>query len=123
MTDIQNNTIRKFVTIAWSPELAYSGGVMAANDWRAVGANTALTPGANVHRLPINGRNWEYVSGEDALLGRLKLDSVGEKKIITRHIGWQFRERPAKPGTHGQPQALRPQQPGAEPRGGDRKDR
>jgi beta-glucosidase len=57
--------------LAWSPEFAFYGGVMAANDWRAVGANTALTPGANIHRVPTNGRNWEYVSGEDALLGTL----------------------------------------------------
>lgn len=62
--------------MAWSPELAFYGGVLAADDWRAVGANTALTPGANVHRLPINGRNWEYVSGEDALLGTLAGDFV-----------------------------------------------
>ena len=27
-------------------------------------AHTALTPGVNVHRVPTNGRNWEYVSGQ-----------------------------------------------------------
>lgn len=57
--------------MAWSPELAYYGGKLGANDWRAVGANVALTPGVNIHRVPINGRNWEYVSGEDAFLGTL----------------------------------------------------
>lgn len=54
---------------SWSPSLAFHAGKLGANDWRAVDANVALTPGVNVHRVPINGRNWEYISGEDASLG------------------------------------------------------
>lgn len=57
--------------LAWSPELAYYAGSLGALDWRHVGANVALTPGVNVHRVPIGGRNWEYISGEDPLLGRM----------------------------------------------------
>lgn len=57
--------------MAWSPELSYYAGKTGARDWLNVDANVALTPGANVHRLPINGRNWEYVSGEDSHLGVL----------------------------------------------------
>ena len=33
------------------------------------GANVQLGPGVNVARVPLNGRNFEYVSGEDPYLG------------------------------------------------------
>lgn len=34
-----------------------------------MGANVQLGPGACVARIPRNGRNFEYVSGEDPFLG------------------------------------------------------
>ena len=33
------------------------------------GANVALGPGVNINRVPKNGRNFEYLSGEDPKLG------------------------------------------------------
>jgi beta-glucosidase len=33
------------------------------------GANVQLGPGVNVARVPLNGRNFEYLSGEDPFLG------------------------------------------------------
>ena len=35
------------------------------------GANIFLGPGVNVARVPHNGRNFEYISGEDPLIGRV----------------------------------------------------
>lgn len=34
------------------------------------GAHVLLGPAVNVHRIPYNGRNYEYLSGEDPVLGR-----------------------------------------------------
>eukprot|EP00659_Diplonema_papillatum_P013180 gene13180-20354_t len=55
--------------LVWSRALSYAVGKSGARDFAAVKAGVQLGPGVNVHRLPIGGRNWEYVSGEDALLG------------------------------------------------------
>jgi beta-glucosidase len=33
------------------------------------GANVQLGPGVCVARVPVNGRNFEYLSGEDPFLG------------------------------------------------------
>lgn len=38
-------------------------------EFRRKGANVVLGPSVNVHRVPRNGRNGEYISGEDAQLG------------------------------------------------------
>jgi len=64
------------VGMAWSHALAHEVGVLAAADWHAVGANVALLPGVNIHRVPINGRNWEYISGEEGKLGTLAVPLV-----------------------------------------------
>jgi len=34
------------------------------------GAHVQLGPGLNVQRVPLNGRNFEYISGEDPVLGK-----------------------------------------------------
>merc|ERR1719331_570251 len=38
-------------------------------EFAAKGSNVVLGPGLNVHRSPLGGRNWEYLSGEDPVLG------------------------------------------------------
>ena len=38
-------------------------------EFAAKGANTILGPSINVHRVARNGRNFEYLSGEDPFLG------------------------------------------------------
>jgi len=38
-------------------------------EFKAKGASVALGPALNVARIPTNGRNFEYISGEDPLLG------------------------------------------------------
>jgi beta-glucosidase len=40
-----------------------------AREFRGKGANTILGPSVNVHRVARNGRNFEYLSGEDPYLG------------------------------------------------------
>ena len=38
-------------------------------EFAAKGSNVQLGPGLNVARVPVNGRNFEYLSGEDPFLG------------------------------------------------------
>eukprot|EP00992_Anisonema_acinus_P003657 TRINITY_DN1358_c0_g1_i1.p1 TRINITY_DN1358_c0_g1~~TRINITY_DN1358_c0_g1_i1.p1 ORF type:complete len:658 (-),score=111.17 TRINITY_DN1358_c0_g1_i1:45-2018(-) len=44
-------------------------GATMAKEFRAKGANVLLGPGVNIARVPQNGRNFEYSSGEDPYLG------------------------------------------------------
>jgi beta-glucosidase len=59
------------VTIAASfdPEMARRWGEAMGDEFFRKGANVQLGPGLCLARVPRNGRNFEYVSGEDPLLG------------------------------------------------------
>ncbi|GBG34762.1 Beta-glucosidase cel3A [Hondaea fermentalgiana] len=53
----------------FSPELTRQWGREMAYEFAEKGANMLLGPGLNVMRVPRNGRNFEYLSGEDPRLG------------------------------------------------------
>ncbi len=53
---------------SWNPGLAQLEGVSMGRDCRARGIHILLAPGVNINRLPICGRNFEYLSGEDPYL-------------------------------------------------------
>ncbi|MBV9491113.1 MAG: glycoside hydrolase family 3 C-terminal domain-containing protein [Verrucomicrobia bacterium] len=52
----------------WNPDLANAEGVAMGRDCRARGIHVLLAPAINIHRVPVNGRNFEYLSGEDPYL-------------------------------------------------------
>jgi beta-glucosidase len=52
----------------WNVDLANCEGVSMGRDCRARGIHVLLAPGANINRIPICGRNFEYLSGEDPFL-------------------------------------------------------
>jgi beta-glucosidase len=52
----------------WNVDLANLEGVSMGRDCRARGIHVLLAPGANINRIPICGRNFEYLSGEDPFL-------------------------------------------------------
>jgi beta-glucosidase len=54
---------------SWDPTVAHMVGVAMGTEFRGKGANNQEGPGMNIHRVPYNGRNCEYVSGEDPTLG------------------------------------------------------
>jgi len=63
---------------AWDEGLAGELGAAIAREFRGKGANVILGPSVNVHRVARNGRNFEYLSGEDPYLGsRLTAAYVG----------------------------------------------
>lgn len=57
------------VGATWDRELAYKYGQALATEFKAKGANVILGPGLNVLRAPLNGRTFEYISGEEPVLG------------------------------------------------------
>jgi beta-glucosidase len=52
----------------WNLDLAHREGVSMGRDCRARGIHVLLAPGVNINRIPICGRNFEYLSGEDPFL-------------------------------------------------------
>jgi beta-glucosidase len=53
----------------WNPTLAYDQGVGMGQDTRARGYFSIEGPGMNFYRLPLSGRNFEYMASEDPYLG------------------------------------------------------
>jgi beta-glucosidase len=52
----------------WNRSLARKEGVSLGRDCEARGINVLLAPGLNINRVPMCGRNFEYLSGEDPYL-------------------------------------------------------
>jgi len=57
------------VASTWNTNSTYLFGKTLAKEFKAKGANVLLGPGLNVQRIPYDGRNFEYLSGEDPYLG------------------------------------------------------
>ena len=54
---------------SWDPELVRQFAAALGAEFSGKGANAILGPSVNVHRVARNGRNFEYLSGEDPYLG------------------------------------------------------
>jgi beta-glucosidase len=52
----------------WNPLLANREGIAMGRDCRARGIHILLAPGLNINRVPVCGRNFEYLAGEDPYL-------------------------------------------------------
>jgi len=57
------------VAASWDEELMMAYGVAMGKEFAGKGANVQLGPGVCIARVPQNGRNFEYLSGEDPFLG------------------------------------------------------
>jgi beta-glucosidase len=53
----------------WNPARAHDQGVSMGRDSRARGYFSILGPGMDFYRVPMGGRNFEYMTGEDPFLG------------------------------------------------------
>lgn len=53
----------------WNPDRAHDQGVSMGRDARARGYFAILGPGMDFYRVPMGGRNFEYMTGEDPFLG------------------------------------------------------
>ena len=59
------------VAQTWSEALAYDMGYALGNEANAYGINGWYAPGANLHRSPFGGRNFEYYSEDPFLSGKM----------------------------------------------------
>ena len=57
------------IAASWDKEAVEAWGAGMGKEFKAKGSNVQLGPGLCVARVPRNGRNFEYISGEDPYLG------------------------------------------------------
>ena len=57
------------IAASWDVDAALLWGTSMGKEFKAKGANVQLGPGLCLARIPKNGRNFEYMSGEDPELG------------------------------------------------------
>ncbi|GMH69733.1 hypothetical protein TrST_g3798 [Triparma strigata] len=80
------------IAATWDTEMAALWGDKMGKEFFDKGANVMLGPGLNVARVPVNGRNFEYMSGEDPVLGATLVPHVIEKaqahKILANAKHW-----------------------------------
>ena len=101
----------------WDAPLVEKWGAAMATEFRGKGANVQLGPGVCIGRVPRGGRNFEYISGEDPLLGAQLAGSVvrgiqSQGVIATaKHYvnnNQEVRHRPACAAASGLPSAVPP---------------
>jgi beta-glucosidase len=73
------------VSQTWNATTLYAFGAAMGAEFVGKGANIQLGPGLNVARVPVNGRNFEYLSGEDPYLGRVAVKNVVQG-IQSQHV-------------------------------------
>ena len=81
-----NNTYTTEVVLAstWNVELAERMGNLIGNEALFLGVSGWYAPGANTHRSPFGGRNFEYMSEDPRLAGnmlRAEISGVAEKGV------------------------------------------
>lgn len=76
----------------WDPDMAAAYGTAIGEEFAGKGANVYLGPGLNVARVPLCGRNFEYLSGEDPFLGytlvQPMVKAVQAKNVIANAKHW-----------------------------------
>jgi len=60
----------------WNATLAENIGIEFGRDARAKGAHYLLAPGVNIYKLPISGRNFEYMGEDPFLAGKLAVGFI-----------------------------------------------
>ena len=64
------------IACTWDPELAYSVGAAGGLECKENGLGAWLTPGLNIHRNPLCGRNFEYFSEDPLVAGKFAAAKV-----------------------------------------------
>jgi beta-glucosidase len=64
------------VAASFDPKLAFEWGTAMGEEFWGKGTNIQEGPGINVARIMRNGRNFEYISGEDPVLGTMMVAPV-----------------------------------------------
>jgi beta-glucosidase len=61
---------------SWDKQLAYQTGKALGMEARAKNVHIVLGPGFNIYRLPVNGRNFEYLGEDPYLAGQIAKDYI-----------------------------------------------
>lgn len=61
---------------SWDADLLYRWGAAMGKEFKGKGANVQLAPGIGIARVPTAGRNFEYLSGEDPILGYYLAEAI-----------------------------------------------
>lgn len=70
---------------SWNRALIHTVGEVVGNECRAVGVSVLLGPGVNIVRVPVGGRNFEYMSEDPYFAGQMALQyilGVQRKQVI-----------------------------------------
>lgn len=59
------------VAATWNPEMAYENGKTLGREVRGIGRDVSLSPGINIHRTPLCGRSFEYMSEDPCLISEI----------------------------------------------------
>jgi beta-glucosidase len=73
------------IAASWDEQAVFDWGAAMGQEFFDKGSNIQLGPGMNVARVPVNGRNFEYLSGEDPYLGYV-LVQPAIKGIQSKHV-------------------------------------
>ncbi|MDP4088277.1 MAG: glycoside hydrolase family 3 C-terminal domain-containing protein, partial [Bacillota bacterium] len=60
----------------WNRELAYESGRVLGDEARGRGKDVILAPGINIHRSPLCGRNFEYMSEDPYLISQMAVPFI-----------------------------------------------
>jgi len=88
----------------WDADLVELVAAGIAQEFKGKGANVLLGPGVQVHRVALNGRNFEYISGDDpylgAKLGRAYVRGVQSEGVMAVAKHFAFNEQETNRHTH-----------------------
>lgn len=86
----------------WNPDAVHSFAVALGREFSGKGANAVLGPSIEVHRVARNGRNFEYLSGEDPFLGsrlvKAYVDGVQSQGVLAVMKHWVFNHQETNRG-------------------------
>jgi beta-glucosidase len=64
------------LSATWNPQMAFLFGSVLGNEANARGKYVILAPGMNIHRTPLNGRNFEYMGEDPYQVSRLSVEFI-----------------------------------------------
>ena len=70
---------------SWNRQLEYDIGIALAREARALGSAILLAPMVNIHRTPLNGRNYETYSEDPYLTGTMAASFI--RGVQSQHVG------------------------------------